>query len=198
MTTFFLIRHGLTDDVGRALSGTRAGVHLNAAGRAQAARLAERLAHVPFDAVIASPLERAQETAAPIAARHRLVVETVGAIGEFQFGDWTGREIATLGDDPAWRQFNSVRSLTPAPSGELMLDVQQRGVSALLDLHARFPDGRIAVVSHGDVIRAALLFFLGMPLDLVHRLELSPARVSIVQMDGGVPRVMQVNGDTVA
>jgi broad specificity phosphatase PhoE len=196
MTTIFLIRHGLTDDVGRRLSGTARGVHLNAAGRQQAEQLAHRLTPVPLDAVVASPLERALETAAPIAESHGLVVESAEAIGEFGCGVWTGLEITSLADDEAWQRFNTMRSLTPAPSGELMLDVQRRAVGTLLDLRGRIPDGTVAVVSHGDVIRAALLFFLGMPLDFVHRLEVSPARVSILQIDSGAPRVLQINGET--
>ena len=83
-----------------------------------------------------------------------------------------------------------------APGGELMLDVQQRAVAALLKIAATFPDGRVAAVSHGDVIRAALMYFLGIPLDLVHRFEVSPASVSIVTLDPNGPVVRRVNGDS--
>jgi broad specificity phosphatase PhoE len=75
-----------------------------------------------------------------------------------------------------------------------MLAVQYRAVAALLDLARRYPAGTMAVVSHGDVIRAALLFFLGMPIDFVHRLEVSPASVSIVELSETAVRVVQVNG----
>jgi probable phosphomutase (TIGR03848 family) len=196
MTTILLIRHGLTDDVGRVLSGRAAGVPLNPEGRRQAAALAERLRDVPLDAILTGPLERARETAEAIAARRGVRVQTIEPLQEFDTGTWTGREIASMEANTAWQRFNEARSVTPAPGGELMLSVQMRVVSALLDLRERYPDGTVAVISHGDVIRAALLYFLGMPIDLLHRLEISPARVSVVQLGDGAPRVLQVNGES--
>jgi probable phosphomutase (TIGR03848 family) len=196
MTTILLIRHGMTDDVARALSGTAAHGHLNQTGRAQADAIARQLARLPVAAVVSSPLERARETAEPIAAQHDLTVEIVPALGEFEFGDWTGRTITRLESDDEWRRFNRARSLTRPPAGELMLEVQSRAMAALLQLSERFPDQTIAAISHGDVIRSVLLYLLGMPLDFVHRLEVAPARISIVQWDPDAARVLQVNGDT--
>jgi probable phosphomutase (TIGR03848 family) len=196
MTTILLIRHGVTDDVARALSGTAEDVHLNEVGRAQADATARQLAHLRLTAVVSSPLDRARETAEPIAAVHNLTVEIVPALGEFEFGDWTGRTMPRLEADDDWRRFNRARSLTRPPSGELMLEVQSRAVAALLQLSERFPDQVIAAISHGDVIRSALLYLLGMPLDFVHRLEVAPARISIVQLFPDAARVLQVNGDT--
>jgi probable phosphomutase (TIGR03848 family) len=196
MTTILLVRHGMTDDVARVLSGTAGNVHLNPSGREQAEVTASRLAHLPLTAVISSPLARARETAAPIAARHQLTVEIATGLGEFEFGDWTGRTVAMLDSDEGWRRFNTARSLTRPPAGELMLDVQQRAVSALMSLTERFPDCTIAAVSHGDVIRSVLLYLLGMPIDFVHRLEVGPARISVVQISRDAARVLQVNGDT--
>jgi probable phosphoglycerate mutase len=74
-----------------------------------------------------------------------------------------------------------------------MIDVQQRGVTALMQLASRYPAETVALVSHGDV----LLYALGMPVDCYDRLEVSPARVSVVTLNGGVPTVLQVNGDSV-
>jgi broad specificity phosphatase PhoE len=196
MTTILLIRHGMTDDVARALSGTAEHKHLNQTGRAQAHATARQLAHLALTAVVSSPLDRARETAEPIAAQHGLAVEIVAALGELEFGDWTGRTMTMLADDQAWRRFNTARSLTRPPAGELMLEVQGRAVTALLQLAEQFPNQTIAAVSHGDVIRSVLLYLLGMPLDFVHRLEVAPARISIVQLYPDVARVLQVNGDT--
>jgi probable phosphomutase (TIGR03848 family) len=196
MTTILLIRHGLTDDVDRVLSGRTAGVRLNDEGRRQAAELAQRLRAVPLDAILTSPLERARDTAEAIAAGRGVRVQTIEALQEFDFGTWAGRAIASMEANTSWRRFNEVRSTTPAPGGELMLAVQMRVVSTLLDLGERYPDGTVAVISHGDVIRAALMYFLGMPIDFVHRLDISPARVSTVRLGGGAPRVLQVNGES--
>ena len=196
MTTILLIRHGQTDAIDRYIAGTAAGTPRNAAGCLEAARLAERLRDVPLGAVISSPLTRTRQTAEPIAASHRLEIQLAADLGEFEFGDWTGRSFHELDADPQWHRFNRVRSVMRAPGGELMLDVQRRAVSALLDIGATYSDGRVAVVSHGDVIRAALMYFLGIPLDLVHRLEVAPASVSILTLDGNGPVVHRVNGDS--
>jgi broad specificity phosphatase PhoE len=196
VTTFLLIRHGHTDAVDAYIAGTAAGTPLSEFGRRQVNVLTERLRGVPLTAVLASPLTRTIETATPIARSHDLDLHVQPAFGEFEFGAWTGRRFRDdLDADPLWQRFNRVRSLTRPPQGELMLDVQQRAITALQAAAATFPGGRVAVVSHGDVIRAALMYILGMPLDLVHRLEVSPASVSIVTLDADGGVVRQVNGD---
>jgi probable phosphoglycerate mutase len=194
VTTFVLVRHGLTDAVGTRLTGLQDGIVLNEAGRAQVQRTAQILRAQKLNAVISSPLERARDTAAAIADPHGLTVEVDPGLGEFDVGFWTGVTIADLSADPHWRQFNMLRSETRAPAGELMLDVQQRVVTRLLALRDRFSAGRVVVVSHGDVIRAALQYFLGMPMDFVHRLDVDPARISVVAMTEGGPVVRMVNG----
>lgn len=198
MTRFLLIRHGLTDAVDNYLSGTAAGTPLNATGRAQVRLLVERLQHVPMSAVVSSPLERTKDTADAIAQSHGLPVEVMPAFIEFEVGAWTGRTFRDLDNDPEWPRFNAVRSVVRPPGGELMIEVQQRAMSGLFDLATRHPDATVAVVSHGDVIRAALMYVLGMPIDFVHRLEVSPARISIVTLDRYTQVVHQLNGETVS
>ena len=90
MTTFLLIRHALNDYVDKAIAGWTPEVHLNDVGRAQAERLAERLAQAPIAALYSSPLERARETAAPLAKRLGLEVRMCEAFGEIRYGEWTG------------------------------------------------------------------------------------------------------------
>lgn len=196
-TTVLLIRHGETDAVGHLIAGRAPGWPLNATGEAQVTALARQLASVPLTAVVSSPLERTVQTAAAIASIHRLPVERDAAFLEFNFGRWEGLAFDVLHADPDWQQFNRVRSIIAAPGGESMLDVQQRAVRGLKRLCDRFPDGVVALVSHGDVIRALVLHVLGVPLDFMHRLEVAPARLSVVQFIADVPTVRQVNGDSV-
>jgi probable phosphoglycerate mutase len=125
-----------------------------------------------------------------------LTLTIVDDVTEFDIGDWTGRKFADLDGDPAWPRFNELRSVTRPPAGELMVEVQARSIAAILRLCEQYPGGIVAVVFHGDVIRAVLLHLLGMPIDLLHRLEISPARISIIEIDSGQVRVLQVNGDT--
>lgn len=182
-----LIRHALCDAVGQYIAGRAAGISLNAAGRRQAHLLAERLPSDDLAAIYASPLERARETAAPLAARLGLDIAPLEALQEIDFGDWTGRTLRELDHDPRWRRWNARRGSARAPAGESMLEVQARVVGALEELRCRHPDGACAVVSHGDVIRAALLHYAGMPLDNILRITVDPASVSILQPgDDGV------------
>jgi broad specificity phosphatase PhoE len=196
MTTFLLIRHGLTDAVDHRLAGIAPGTYLNEAGRTQVARLVDVLHHVRLAAIVSSPLERTRETADAIGRDHGLAVETVSAFLEYDVGAWTGLPFTALDHNAQWHRFNAARSVTRPDGGELMIDVQRRAVHAVLDLRARYDGAIVAVVSHGDVIRAMLLYALGMPIDFYHRLEILPARISIVQFTSELPRVLQMNGDT--
>ena len=197
MTTFLLIRHGLTDAVGTLMTGHEPGVHLNATGRDQAATLPERLNNVPLAAIYASPLERTRQTAQPVADARGLQMQIEPRFIEVDFGGWTNRRFADLAGDPHWQLYNAYRGVSRPPQGEGLLDVQARTVEALLDLHERHPHEVVAIVSHADTLRAILLYFLGMPVDFVQRLELSPARISVLQLGTGAPHIIQVNGENV-
>ena len=189
----FLVRHAMCDPVGRSLSGRRRGVGLNAVGRAQAESVARRLSRAPLTAVHSSPLARALETAAAVAAPHALTPNVEAGLAELEFGDWTGREIDALRGEEQWTHFNAYRSGTRAPGGELALEAQARAAGALLRLAAAHPDGCVAAVSHADVIKAALGHLLGVPIDLQHRLEVAPASVSEAELRPWGARVLAVN-----
>lgn len=178
-TVFHLVRHGAHDLLGKVLVG-RGPVSLSAAGRAEAEAVAGALAGAGLAMVVSSPRERALQTAAPIAARAGLEVAVDPAVDELDLGEWTGAELGPLHNDPRWRAFNVFRASTPVPGGEDMLAVQARAVASVLRLRAAHPGGVVAVVSHADVIKAVLAHFLGMPLDLMRRLEVAPASRSVV------------------
>jgi probable phosphoglycerate mutase len=195
--TLYLVRHAAHALVGRVLAGRMAGVGLGEEGRRQSGRLAERLAGTPLDAIHASPRERAQETAAPLAARHGLAVETASALDEIDFGAWTGRPFAELGEDPVWENFNRFRSGTRPPGGETMLEAQARILGFCEEIRRRRPDGHVALVSHADVLRGAILHWLGAPLDLFLRIEVEPASLTIVELAEWGPRLLLLN-ETIA
>ena len=135
------------------------------------------------------------ETARPIAARHALQIQTLEGLNEIDFGDWTGRSLADLDHLPGWRTFNSFRSGSRIPGGENMAEVLARSVheiDRLAQLHPG-PSTLLAVVSHGDVLRALVAHALGIPLDLMQRLELSPASISILQLENHGPKVLLLN-----
>jgi probable phosphoglycerate mutase len=182
MTTLLLIRHGMTDAVGRRLTGRLPGVHLNELGQRQARALAARLASQPISAIYASPLERTLETAREIAATRGLEVVVRPALVESDFGEWSGRSLAELAGDPVYQLFNRVRSITEPPGGEHFSAVQARMASELLRIRDAHRDQTVAVVSHADPLRAALCVFLGIGIDLMQELELAPASVSTLRL----------------
>jgi probable phosphoglycerate mutase len=193
MTTFLLIRHGHTDWIGRAIAGHTPGVGLSETGRKQAEELPRRIGHLPIGAIYTSPLQRTCETAEPLGRALNLPVHHRPGLIEVNFGEWTGRTMAELDQDPRWHRFNTQRSTTRAPGGDLMLDVQSRMVSELEDLRVHHPGETVAVVSHQDSIKAAIAHYVGMPLDLFHRFEILPASVSILRLADWGPQIVTLN-----
>lgn len=184
----------MTDAVAdRRIAGRAAGEYLNDQGRAQADGLAERLAHVRLRALYSSPLERALETAEPLARRLKLDVQVEEAFNELNYGEWTGRPFDELVGAAQWRAYNSFRSGTRIPGGELMLEAQARMVAGLGRLRARHAAESVAVVSHADPIRAAIAHYAGINLDLSLRVEISPAAVSIIELGDDGVRIVLVN-----
>lgn len=193
MTTFYLVRHGACAGIGEKLWGRTAGVCLNEDGKRQAQQLAERFKHVALDAIYSSPLERALETAEAIARVVRLEVKQLAAFDEIDFGDWSGKSFDELSGDERWQRFNSQRSVTNIPGGESFLDVQARVLAELDRLSEQHAGARIAIVSHADVIKAAVGYVGGTPIDLLQRIEISPCSVSIIVTDTSGPRLFAVN-----
>ena len=193
MTTFYLIRHGSNDFLVHTLVGRMPGVHLNEAGRREAALVAEALASRAIQHVFTSPLDRCRETAEPVARELGLVARVAEELAEVDFGAWTGKTFAELDATESWRSWNAFRSGARAPGGESMQEVQARMVGFVERLRRAFPDQGIALVSHGDPIRSVLLYFFGMSLDLIRRIELFPASVSAVAVNDWEARVLCVN-----
>ena len=181
-TTALLIRHGHTNAIGQQLCGRAAGVQLSTEGRTQATRLGARLASHRLAAIYSSPLERAVETARAIAAHQQADVELCEDLTEIDFGTWTGKTFAELATDAGWLAFNTRRSTAIVPAGECAPDVQGRIVRALERLGRRHAGETIAVVSHCDVLRFAVLHYASTPLDLFDRFDIDPASVTAVSL----------------
>lgn len=192
-TTLLLIRHGHNGAVGQWLAGWRAGVHLSDEGREQARRLVDRLRGVRIDAIYTSPLDRTRETAAPLASDRGLEVREIPEIGEFRMGEFDGQRFDALETDARWRRFNAVRSVVRPPGGELMLELQSRMVGALLEIADRHAGGSVVVFSHADPIRAAILYFAGMPIDFFYRLDVAPASLTAIALRLGGPAIVKMN-----
>lgn len=192
-TTTLLIRHAHTDAIGVRLSGRTRGIHLNAQGRAEADRLGRRLAGDALHAIYTSPLERAVETARPIAQQQGIVETVRDELSEIDFGVWTGKTFAELEQDRRWQIYNRCRGSASIPGGEKTTAVQSRIVAVLKTLARSHQGQRIAIVSHGDPLRYAVLTFTGASLDRYSEVTILPASVSAVVWLPEGPRLLYVN-----
>ncbi|HEY8618324.1 histidine phosphatase family protein [Phenylobacterium sp.] len=192
-TTVFLVRHGSTDHLGRRISGRMEGVALNALGREEAGRAAERLRGEGVTALYTSPVQRTRETAAALGQALELDPVVDERLIEIDFGSWTGAAFADLDADPEWRRWNEARSTARAPGGEAMDEVQARLGDFVAEVARRHPGERVCAVSHADAIKALLASVLGFSLDRHWALEISPGSVSVLCAGDWGMKVLSVN-----
>ena len=193
-TVVLLVRHGQTPTTGKLLPGRAPGLHLADVGREQAQRAAERIAALKqVDAIYASPLERARETAAPIAAARNLKVKIDKGLLECDFGQWTGAELKALMKLPEWNTVQRAPSTFTFPGGESFTAMQNRIVGAIDRLRAAHPGGTIVCVSHADPIKAAVAHAMGTHIDLFQRIVISTCSVTAIAYGMGAPVVLTVN-----
>ncbi len=193
MTLLLLIRHGTNDWVHGRLAGWTPGVHLNEEGRQQAQALSDRLGDLPIAAVYSSPLERTIETAQAIAAPRNLVVRVVEDIGEVRYGEWNGGDLKELSKHELWPGVQFYPSGTRFPGGETLGEVQMRAIAALDTLRARHPNEMIVAVSHADLIKLVISYYIGMHIDLFQRLIINPAALTAIAFQSMGPRLMAFN-----
>jgi len=197
-TLVLLVRHGQTPTTGKVLPGRASGLRLAEAGRAQAEAVAERIAALQTEdrriaAVYASPLERTQETAEPIARALGLRVRRAKGLLEADFGEWTGGELKKLAKLPEWRTVQRNPSGFRFPGGESFTEMQVRICSELDRLRREHLGGLVVAVSHADPIKAAVAHALGTHLDLFQRIVISPCSVSAILYTPEGPVVLAVN-----
>ena len=194
-TLVLLVRHARTRTTGATLPGRAPGLHLSAAGRRQAETLARRLGTLErIAAVYASPMERARETAAPIATARRLPVRVEAGLNECDVGRWTGARLRALARSPEWKLVQRHPSGFRFPGGESLTEMQTRVTAALGRLVERHRGETIVTVFHADPIKAAVAHALGAHLDLFQRIVISPASVTaIAYHPEGPPVVLTVN-----
>jgi probable phosphomutase (TIGR03848 family) len=204
MPTVILVRHGRsTANADGVLAGWSPGVALDDTGRDQAAALAARLAALPLAAVVSSPLQRCQETVRPLLdTRPELPLHTEDRIGECHYGDWTGRKLGELADEPLWKtvQRHPSAAVFPGPEGESLRGMQARAVDAVRDWNDRIeaehgPDAPYVLCSHGDIIKSLVADALGMHLDLFQRISTDPCSVTVIRYTPHRPFLLRL-GDT--
>ncbi|HVL89779.1 MAG TPA: histidine phosphatase family protein [Actinomycetota bacterium] len=188
----FLIRHAMTPLTGVKLAGWSS-VPLSDEGVLQAKAMAERFTSIPLDALYSSPVERAVQTAKPLAAVKKMRLKIRPGFGEVRYGDWEGRPLKQLAKTQHWRDVIAHPSEGRFPGGEALRETSARVVAAAAEVAAGHPKGMAAIVTHADVIKMLLAHYAGIHLDLYARLAVGPASVSAVWVGDGAPRILKVN-----
>ncbi len=197
-TTLHLVRHGSHGRLDRQLCGRMEGVELSAEGRAEVARIAQRLKREAPAALYASPLQRCQETAHVISDALGLPVQEEADLIELDFGEWTGRSFDDLRADPRWEPWNTRRTLARPPGGESLGECQMRAVRAVEAIRAAHPQGGVVLVTHSDVVKALACHWLGLNLDFYSRFEVSPASLTTAAVGDWGAKLIRLNEEACA
>lgn len=195
MSLILLIRHGENEYVKTGkMAGRLPGIHLNERGRQQAAELAEALINVPLKAIYSSPLERAVETAEPIAEGRKIEIQLRSELMENDIGKWQGRTMKQLNRTKKWKIVQRAPSRFTFPEGESFPQTQTRVIMCLDQIAIRHkPRDIVAVVFHADPIKLAVAYFLGMPLDHFQRLGCDTASVSVLHLTETGAQLIKLN-----
>ena len=187
------VRHATCERMDEMLLGRTIDAPLATVGVQEAEAMACMLAASQEALLVASPRRRAQQTAESIAARNRCELVTAHDLDELDFGHWSGQTFDELARDPDWRRWNEQRHSAATPAGERIEDVQARVLRYLHRLREAFPGRPMILVTHAEVIRAVLLYWLQAPADAYRRLAISPASISRVSLSDGGPRIDGIN-----
>jgi broad specificity phosphatase PhoE len=178
-TVVLLVRHAETDAVGARIAGRVLDSALTVRGQTDAERLAADLREIPIAAIYASPRRRALETAAPLAARG-IEVQVDTAFDEVDYGEWSGVTFDDLSRREDWHRYNEDRAASRIPAGEAPAATQVRVAHALAAVHRRHPAAVVAVVTHAEIVRYAVLLARARSLNDWHAIEIAPASVTPV------------------
>ena len=195
MTLLLLIRHGENEYVKTGkLAGRLPGIHLNERGQKQAQALGEALKEVPIKAIYSSPLERAMETAEPIAASRKLTIQQEPDLMDTDIGRWQGKSLKVLRLTKVWKIVQSAPSRFRFPDGESFVDAQTRYVDALERIMQKHQlQDIVAVVFHADPIKLAISHFLGMPLDHFQRLGCDTGSLTALHVSEANATLIKLN-----
>jgi probable phosphomutase (TIGR03848 family) len=196
VTTVLLLRHGRTT---ANASGVLAGdlpVELDDKGRAQAEAVGVRLAPLTLATVVSSPLLRCRQTV-ELALPGR-PVEIEPALTECGYGEWIGRPLKELADEPLWKTVQQHPAAVTFPGGESMAAMATRAIAAIRawDVRVKSEHGDEAVwvaSSHGDVIKAIVADALGLHLDLFQRINVDPGSITAIRYTEHRPFLLRLS-----
>lgn len=187
MARILLVRHAPTPETGTRLTGRIPGVSLGEVGTKAASATSKALSGLNLDAVYSSPIERTLETARIVAEPHSLTPILDPGLTEIDFGTWTGRDLADLRRTEQWTTVQSNPARFRFPEGESFVEAQTRAVESVQRIADELGDGSAVAVSHSDVIKLVIAYYLGQPLDLFQRLRITTAHISDLRLEKNQP-----------
>ncbi len=194
MTILLLIRHGDNEFLKHhKLPGQLPGIHINKKGLEQADLLAETLKTLPIKAIYSSPLERAVETATPLARVKNLDIQQISDLMDTDVGRWAGRSLSELRRSRQWKILLNNLSGFQFPEGETIQQVQDRVMKSLRKIVSNYKKDTIAIVSHADPIRLAIAFYLGLPIENFQKITISPGSVTFIHSAQKMSRLLAAN-----
>ncbi len=183
-----LVRHGETPWNREGRYQGRTDIPLSPDGEAQVRALGQRLAHLPIDIAIASPLSRAKNTAQAILAGRDTALELDEGLLEISHGKWEGQlaseiELSHAEMFGTWRS-RPERDVPAGPEAETLGDVEDRAWPVLVRVVARLealgPDATALIAAHDAVNRVLLCRVLGLPLSRVWMFRQAPATLNVM------------------
>jgi probable phosphoglycerate mutase len=154
----------------------------------------EKPAEPPVWKIYSSPMERAMETAGPIAQALGLEIGVRPGLLETDCGEWAGKTVKSLSRRKIWKEVQNNPSQFRFPGGETFIECQERMVvefEALRTAHA--PMDTVICVSHADPIKLLVAHYLGLPFDNFQRLAIDPASITILYLDDKGCRLLGLN-----
>lgn len=183
MLKLYLVRHGESAWNKLHLYTGQQDVPLSELGAQQAERLRERLHPIAFEAIYASPLRRAQETAMPTARAKKINLQLEARLAEIHHGAWEGQSTAVIREQyaEAYSTWRAQPQNVQMPDGESLRDVARRAQSFLLTVYARHAEGNVLIVTHDAVLRVIVLDSLQVGLEHFWRWRFDNASVSVLE-----------------
>ena len=184
ITRLILLRHAEVEEKYHHIFGGRIDMNLSPLGHTQAAALAKYLAHTPFDAIYASPMQRVQQTLTPLLALTPLQPTLLDDLREMDFGDWTGMKWADIAtrhhaNTSQWLELLASGAVNGAENEK---SFRPRVENALQQILRESPGKTVVVASHGGVVRMLLAIGLGMTLGQFGNFAVDYASVSVMEV----------------
>ena len=180
MAKLYLIRHGETDYNNALRFQGQTDIPLNQKGIEQAEKVAAFLKDLPLRAIYTSSLKRARTTAEIIGRVKGLEPQETDALREMSFGIWENMNSKDIQKKYAkeWKDFFASPANTKIPEGESMSDVQKRAYPEVQRILDQYPEGDVAFIAHGGIIRVLICTMLGLDLNRSWHLHVGNASIS--------------------